>query len=133
MLARGDGERIAFIDDAGPCTRGELARRVRNFAGALRGLGVTPGVRMLLCAEDSIDFVVACLGAIWAGVVPVMVNPQLGTDDYRYLLDDSGAGLLAVSAAAWVLASARSLLERSSLRRLAAWAFSITAWASAGN
>jgi benzoate-CoA ligase len=55
----------------------------------------------MLCAEDSIDFVVACLGAVWAGVVPVMVNPQLSADDYRYLLNDSGAQLLVVSQAAW--------------------------------
>ena len=97
LLARGEGERIAFIDDAGPCTRGELARRVRNFAGGLHARGVASGSRMLLCAEDSVDYAVACLGAIWVGVVPVMVNPQLGSDDYRYLLDDSGAGLLVVS------------------------------------
>ncbi|MES2055095.1 MAG: benzoate-CoA ligase family protein [Pseudomonadota bacterium] len=93
-------DRIALIDDRGPCSHGELAERVRRFAGVLRDRDVAPATRMMLCAEDSVDFVVACLGAIWAGVVPVMVNPQLPTEDYRYLLDDSGAGLLLVSRAA---------------------------------
>lgn len=88
---------VALIDDRGACTHAELAERVRRFAGVLHDRGVAPGTRMMLCAEDSIDFVAACLGAIWAGVVPVMVNPQLTATDYRYLLDDSGAGVLLVS------------------------------------
>lgn len=91
---------IALIDDRGACSHAGLAHRVHSFAGVLRARGVAPGTRMMLCSEDSIEFVVACLGAIWAGVVPVMVNPQLSAAEYRYLLDDSGAGLLLVSPAA---------------------------------
>jgi benzoate-CoA ligase len=114
MLARGadDGDAIAFIDDAGACSRATLAKRVENFAGHLAARGIAPGTRMLLCAEDSVDFVVACLGAIWIGVVPVMVNPQLAADDYCYLIEDSGAGLLVVSQAALPRFDGLSLPDR---------------------
>src|SRR5260221_2999909 len=70
-LRAGRAPKIAFIDDTGAYTYGDLAARVNRFANALRELGVFLEQRVLLCLQDGIDFPTAFLGAIKAGVVPV--------------------------------------------------------------
>ena len=100
-LQAGRTQKTAFIDDAGSYTYGELATRARQFANAITTLGVEPEQRVLLCLLDSIDWPVAFLGCILAGVVPVAANTLLTTDDYDYLLRDSRAKALIVSAPLW--------------------------------
>lgn len=100
-LQAGRANKHVFIDDAGAYSYGELARRVKQFANALTTLGVQPEQRVLLCLLDSIDFPVAFLGCILAGVVPVAVNTLLTTQDYEYMLRDSRARALVVSEALW--------------------------------
>lgn len=94
-------DRIAFIDDQGSCSFADLDRKAGAFAGYLRSLGLAVETRILLALEDSIAFPVACLGAIKAGLVPVMVNPLLPPDDLAYMLDDSRARLLVASQSVW--------------------------------
>lgn len=98
-LAAGRGERIAFIDDRGSISYAELARRVNRFASSLAGLGLRPEDRVMVCMLDTIDWPVAFLGAIKAGVVPVAVNTLLKPQDYEYMLRDSRARVLFVSQA----------------------------------
>ena len=99
LLVRGD--KVAVIDDLGSYSYAELGNRVDRFAGYLVSLGLPVESRILLCLQDSIDFPVACLGAIKAGLVPVMVNPLLTSADLGYMLWDSRARLVVASAAAW--------------------------------
>jgi benzoate-CoA ligase len=47
--------------------------------------------------HDSVDFPVAFLGALYAGIVPVPVNTLLTADDYAYMLEHSAAQALLVS------------------------------------
>ena len=98
-LQAGRGERIAFIDDHGSVSYAELARRVDRFASALAGLGLRAEDRVMLCMLDTIDWPVAFLGAIKAGVVPVAANTLLKPQDYEYMLRDSRARVLFVSQA----------------------------------
>jgi len=98
-LAAGRGDRVAYIDDRGSCTYAELARRVNRFASSLAGLGLRREERVLLCMLDTIDWPVAFLGSIKAGVVPVAVNTLLRPHDYDYMLRDSRAAALFVSQA----------------------------------
>src|SRR5271156_4033196 len=93
----GRADKIAYIDDAGSYTYGELAARVNRFAAALHGLGLHMEQRILLCLQDGIDFPTAFLGAIKAGIVPIPVNTLLAPADYAYLLYDSRALALVVS------------------------------------
>lgn len=104
LIARNLPERTnktAFIDDHGSYSMGELSDRVDRFAGYLAAAGIAQESRIVLCLEDGIDFVTACLGAIKAGVIPVMINPLLTSEDFAYLLDDSRAIMLVTSAGAW--------------------------------
>jgi len=98
-LAAGRAAKAAFIDDAGLHTYGALAERVNRFGSALRAAGMQPEQRALLCLLDTIDFPTAFLGCIKAGVVPVAANTLLTTVDYEYMLNDSRARTLVVSAA----------------------------------
>jgi benzoate-CoA ligase len=97
-LAAGRAHKTAFIDDRGRCTFGELAARVGAAANALTGLGIRPEQRVLLCLLDTIDFPTAFLGCIKAGIVPVAANTLLTPKDYEYMLRDSRACALVVSA-----------------------------------
>jgi benzoate-CoA ligase len=89
----------ALIDDQGTLTYGELADQVRRFSSALRALGLRREERVLLLMHDSSDWVVAFLGALHAGVVPVAVNTLLTAQDYAYMLSNSRAQAALVSAA----------------------------------
>jgi benzoate-CoA ligase len=97
-LAAGRGAKTAFIDDRGRCSYAELAERVSRFANVVRRLGIHREERILLCLYDSIDFPTAFLGAIKAGVVPVAVNTQLSAGEFAFMLADSRARAVVVSA-----------------------------------
>ncbi len=97
-LAAGRGAKTAFIDDHGRYSYAELAERVSRFANVVRRLGIHPEQRILLCLYDTIDFPTAFLGAIQAGVVPVAVNTQLSAGEFAFMLADSRARAVIVSA-----------------------------------
>jgi benzoate-CoA ligase len=98
-LAAGRAGKVAYIDDQGRYTYGELAERVDRAANALLGLGLGMEDRIMLAHLDTIDFPAVFLGAIKAGIVPVAANTLLTTADYRYMLEDSRVRALVVSEA----------------------------------
>ena len=71
-----------------------------RFGNHLLSLGLRMEDRILIAMHDSIDWPVAFLGAIKAGIVPVAVNTLLTPKDYEYMLSDSRAKALLVSPAA---------------------------------
>ncbi len=83
---RARAQSIAYIDDHERMTYGELDERVRRMAAALAERGVRREERVLLLMHDNVDWPVAFLGALHAGVVPVAVNTVLSGDDYAYIL-----------------------------------------------
>lgn len=80
-------------------TYGQLLERVNRFGSALRQLDVRPEERVMLLVLDEPAFVYAFFGALKIGAVAVPVNTLLKEADYRYLLDDTRATVLVVSAA----------------------------------
>src|ERR1700691_3814230 len=97
-LRAGRAPKIVYIDDRGSYTYGELSARVNRFANSLRGFGMHMEQRILLCLQDGIDFPTVFLGAIKAGIVPIPTNTMLSPADYAYVLDDSRASMLVISA-----------------------------------
>ena len=77
---------------------GELADATRRFAGALRAAGIAREQRVVLLMLDTIDFPIAFWGAIRAGVVPVPINTLLTHEMVGYILADSRAAALVISA-----------------------------------
>lgn len=92
-------DKIALIDDAGQLTYGQLAEQVRRFASGLQKMGLQREERVLLLMHDSSDWVVAFLGSLYAGVVPVAVNTLLTAEDYAFMMGNSRAQAALVSAA----------------------------------
>jgi len=98
-LAGGRGAKTAYIDDEGRYTYAELAERANRAGSALRALGLEMEDRVMLCHLDTIDWPAVFLGAIKAGLVPIAVNTLLTSADYEFMLNDSRAKALVVSAA----------------------------------
>src|SRR5260370_21733645 len=84
-------QKVAYIDDDGTTTYSELGEQARRFAAVLNTLGIHPEERILLVMLDSVDLPIAFLGALYAGVVPVVANTLLTPGDYAYMLDHSRA------------------------------------------
>ena len=93
------GAKAAFVDDLGTLSYGHLDERVRRMAAALRQLGMRREERVLVLMQDTNDWPVAFLGALYAGLVPVAVNTLLTADDYAYMLEHSRAQAALVSGA----------------------------------
>ncbi len=91
--------KVAFVDDTGTLSYGELARQVQRLAGGLRALGLRREERVLLLMHDGCDWPVAFLGALYAGVVPVAVNTLLTPQDCAYMLAHARAQAVLVSGA----------------------------------
>jgi benzoate-CoA ligase family protein len=98
-LAAGRANKPAYIDARGALTYGQLADRVARFGAALRGLGIRREERVLLALLDTVDWPIAFLGCLKAGIIAVPVNTLLTEDDYRFMLADSRAKCLVVSEA----------------------------------
>jgi benzoate-CoA ligase len=96
-LAAGRGGKVAYIDDSGSCTYGQLAERVDRAANVMHSLGLRREERVAIAMHDSADWVALFLGAIKAGVVPVAMNTLLTPADYEYQLRDSRSQALFVS------------------------------------
>lgn len=98
-INEGRGAKTAYVDDHGSISYGELADRIRRMAAALLQAGLRREDRVLLLMHDNIDWPVAFLGAMYAGIVPVAVNTLLTADDYAYMLGHCRAQAAIVSSA----------------------------------
>ena len=97
-VAQGRGATVAFIDPARRLTYGELAESCARVAPMLGKLGLQREDRVAMMALDTVDFPVLFWGAIRAGIIPVPLNTLLTAEQYRYILEDSRAKVLFVSA-----------------------------------
>ena len=97
-VEQGKGDKVALIDDAGRYTYAEVQERVNRAGNALLELGLQPEQRVFMCLLDGVDFPTLFFGAMKAGLVAVPVNTLLTSDDYAYILKDSRAPILVVSA-----------------------------------
>ncbi len=97
-LREGRGERIAFADPWRNLSYGELHAASARFAAGLRAAGIERERRIALLLLDTVDFPIAFWGAIRAGIVPVPINTLLPAETVAYILSDSRAAALVVSA-----------------------------------
>ncbi|MGE0767715.1 MAG: benzoate-CoA ligase family protein [Hyphomicrobiaceae bacterium] len=97
-LGEGRAAKAAFIDATGTLTYGGLAESCNRMANLLVASGIPREARVALLLHDTRDFPVCFWGAIKAGVVPVALNTLLTTEQYGYVLADSRARALFVSA-----------------------------------
>jgi len=81
----------ALVSDAATLTFADLDARADRAAAGLQGLGLAPGDRLAVMAGNTVETVVALLGAFRAGLTAVPVNPGATTPELTHVLADSGA------------------------------------------
>ncbi len=97
-LAEGRKDKAAFIDPGRTLTYGELAAESNQAANLMGALGLRREERVACILLDTCDYPPVFWGAIKAGVVPIALNTLLTTAQYRYILEDSRARALFISA-----------------------------------
>jgi D-alanine--poly(phosphoribitol) ligase subunit 1 len=85
-------DRPAVKDLDRALTRGELRSAAGRVAAGLRQKGVEPGDRVALLIGNSVDFVVAALGCLWAGVtfVPLAITDRRHSVDLSFGIERRG-------------------------------------------
>ena len=106
LLEAGEPEKVAIDSDDGSITYARLRDRVARAAAVWRSLGLGGGDRVLVLAPDSIGWVEAYLGAIWAGGIAVGLNSRLLERELSVVVGESGARF------AWCSADSIELFER---------------------
>jgi 4-hydroxybenzoate-CoA ligase len=95
----GSGGRLAFRDPWQSLTYADLQSATRRFAGAIRNAGIGREQRVVILLQDTVDFPVAFWGTMRSGAVPVPINTLLTPETVQYILNDSRAEAVVVSAA----------------------------------
>ena len=98
-VAEGRGDKTAFVDPSRNLTYSDLRDAAARIGPMLARMGIEPENRVALVLLDTVDFPILFWGTIRAGVIPVLLNTRLTTDQYRYLLEDSRAKAVFVSTA----------------------------------
>jgi long-chain acyl-CoA synthetase len=97
--ARLRGPALAVADDERQLSWSAFADRVARLAGALQSLGLAPGERVAILAENSHRYLETLFAVPWAGGVATPLNFRLAAPELARILDDSGAKVLLVDAA----------------------------------
>lgn len=99
----------AVIADSGVWTYRRLAGEAARIGNALLAGGARPGERVLLVMDDEPAYPAAIMGALRAGLVPVLLNTLSPPELVRFFAEDSGAVAAVVSAAHRDLVSAAGI------------------------
>ena len=94
---------IALAERRGQTTRiltsDEVHQRAAAVASAIRAAGLQRGDRVAIVAENSVDWLIADFGILYAGCVVVPVFASVAADQLSYILTDSEAKTPSSSAA----------------------------------
>src|SRR5579863_9421109 len=107
MVMAGTGETVSY---------GELDRRSARLAHVLHDAGLRRGDAVALLTENSLRALEVYWAALRSGLYITAVNWRLKPDEVAYIVDDSGAAALIVSAAQ--AATAAALTEMTPAVRL---------------
>ena len=90
-------DKTAFISMGKSITYGDLERLSRDFAGYLLGeLKLKKGDRVAIMMPNCLQYPIAILGVLRAGLTVVNTNPMYTARELKHQLVDSGASVLVV-------------------------------------
>src|SRR6201999_3072796 len=87
-----DAVAVVFEDEQ--LSYAELNSRANQLAHYLQGLGVGPDARVALCAERSLEMIVALLAVLKAGGAYVPLDPEYPAERLSFMLEDSAPVVL---------------------------------------
>ena len=90
------GERAAIADGDTRLTFAQLHQRVRDFAGALINRGVKAGDRVVIWAPNTYHWVIALLGAQYAGAAIIPINTRYTGTEALDIIERVDAAALVV-------------------------------------
>ncbi len=97
-VAEGRGAKVAFIQGGRSLTYANLKRDTDRMVGFYESIGIARESRVAMLVLDCLEFPAIFWGSLKAGVVPVLLNTLLSTEQYRFILADCRAKVLFVSA-----------------------------------
>jgi benzoate-CoA ligase len=97
-VSEGRGQKIAIECGEQRITYQQLLERVNRTGNALKKLRVRTEERVALLLLDTPEFAYCFFGGIKIGAVPIPINTLLKPAEYEYILNDSRARLIIVSA-----------------------------------
>ncbi len=100
-LQEGRGERPAIYYQDQTYTYTQIAELANRVGNGLRELGIEQEQRVALLLLDSPECAAAFFGGMKIGAVPIPINTSLRPADYVYMLNDSRARVLLISAEVW--------------------------------
>ena len=107
------GTALAVADDECELSWSQLALRVAKLAGALKALGLMPGGRVAILAENSHRYLETLFAVPSAGGVVTPLNFRLAAPELARILGDCGAEILLVDEAHRPLAAELTAVVRS--------------------
>jgi amino acid adenylation domain-containing protein len=93
-VAQAAPDRVALVIDERSVSYGELARRARCLARALRARGAGPDRVVALSVERGPATAVAILGVLEAGAAYLPMDPALPPERRAFMMEDAGAHVL---------------------------------------
>ena len=85
---------VATVFDGQNTHYAQLNKQANQLARHLQTLGVTHGDRIGLCLPRTSQLIVGILGILKTGAAYVPLDPTYPAERIRYMLDDSGAGIV---------------------------------------
>ena len=92
-LSVSSGDNIAILTDEESVSYNQLEAAASRAAHAIHSLGVGPGERVLIMADDRPEFFFAYLGAMKLGAIPVALNLRFSESNLAYIMEDSACKL----------------------------------------
>jgi acyl-coenzyme A synthetase/AMP-(fatty) acid ligase len=89
LLSAGKDDAPALLCGDEAVTYAQLREKVARTAGWLRMHGVGTGDRVVITGADSIAWVTAWLGAVWAGAIAIGLNPRLRSEELGAILNEA--------------------------------------------
>ena len=89
-------DKEALFSDGRTLTFGQLSAEVNQVANALKRCGVREGEYVALLAHDTAEWVTCFFATLKIGAVHIGLNTLLTSQEYDYMLKDSGARILIV-------------------------------------
>src|SRR5579885_214204 len=100
-LLEGRGTKPAIYYQGQNYTYAQIAELANRVGNGLRDLGVEMEQRVAMLLLDSPEFAASFFGGMKIGAVPIPINTSLRPADYVYILNDSRAKVLLISAEIW--------------------------------